>query len=113
VTIAVCLKCGATKVGALTACPTCGFEPTTPDEGARSIFLSDQAHHPNVLPQLAALIAAGKPIPWDEAAVAGWREQLEQHGPDMPLGCHVVVWLPIIVMFVLLALVLYLWWAGS
>lgn len=109
-TIAICLKCGASKVGALTPCASCGFEPTTPDEGARSIFLSDQAHHPNVLPQLAALIAAGKPVPWDEAAVAGWREELEK-GMAMPLGCHVLVWLPIIMMFALIGLLLYPWLA--
>jgi hypothetical protein len=39
VTIAICLKCGASKVGALAPCASCGFEPTTPDEGA---FIEDE-----------------------------------------------------------------------
>ena len=41
-TIAICKSCGAKKFGALVQCENCNFEPSTKDDIAESIILSDQ-----------------------------------------------------------------------
>lgn len=50
-THAICIKCGAGKFGALSACPDCHYEPVLTEDRARSMLLSDH-HYP--YPQLDA-----------------------------------------------------------
>ena len=38
---AICIRCGDGKGHALTKCKKCGFEPTTDEEKAKSIILSE------------------------------------------------------------------------
>ena len=40
-TAAVCLQCGARKIGALVPCLSCGYEPKEEEEQAKSVLLSD------------------------------------------------------------------------
>jgi hypothetical protein len=42
VTVAICIKCGERKIGALTRCRSCRFFPSEPDDIGRSIILSDR-----------------------------------------------------------------------
>ncbi|MDX2008606.1 MAG: hypothetical protein SFW67_00365 [Myxococcaceae bacterium] len=107
-TVAICMKCGGSKVGALSPCAACGFRPRTPDEGARSIWLSDQVQPAQVLAALSGELAAGRDIAWDEAAVSSWRGTLERTGLELPLGCHVLVWIPVVVLLGLIGVMLYL-----
>jgi len=48
-TAAVCLRCGEFKTGALTRCPRCSHEPTSPEERAKHVLVSDRFFS---LPQL-------------------------------------------------------------
>ena len=40
-TVAICLQCGARKIGALVRCLSCGYEPKDEEDKAKSVFLSD------------------------------------------------------------------------
>ena len=58
-TFAVCIKCGARKLGALTGCSGCRFTPSSSDEQARSIILSDHHMDAESLEQSSQLIKQG------------------------------------------------------
>jgi len=62
-TIAICLRCGADKVGALTSCPDCGLEPETQREQAYSLAISDHYFSRQVLREIGADIAKDGRIP--------------------------------------------------
>jgi hypothetical protein len=70
VTYAICIKCGEAKVGALTMCPDCGFDPTLPEDGAKSIMLSDQILPKSDLEAAAARIKSGEGVTFDPESVA-------------------------------------------
>jgi hypothetical protein len=40
-TIAVCIKCGTIKLGALTPCTKCNFDPNTNEDKAKAMILTD------------------------------------------------------------------------
>lgn len=69
-TIALCTKCGAKKFGAFSPCKECGFVPTSYEERAKSVMLSDHHHTHTELDEIAKSIKAGKPVQFDPAAVA-------------------------------------------
>ncbi len=69
-TAAVCIKCGAMKVGAFTLCPKCKFTPESGADQARSILLSDHNMDRAALEQVGEKIAAGVPLTFNEAAIA-------------------------------------------
>lgn len=63
-TLAICMKCGARKFGAIVPCASCHFQPRTDEEFALSILFSDNHIKPETLESVAADIAAlGGPIP--------------------------------------------------
>ena len=43
-TMAVCFKCGELKFGAFTPCQSCGIEPSTDDDLALSLEMTDHYH---------------------------------------------------------------------
>jgi hypothetical protein len=62
-TIAICLKCGGIKFGALTACHRCGLGPETRAELAQSIALTDRQYSIDELKQIGTEIAKSGKIP--------------------------------------------------
>ena len=74
---AICLKCGAGKVGAMAACPGCAFVPQKTEDKAKSIILSDRCARMPVLEKIAARIARGEKMKFDEADVHKWSDALE------------------------------------
>ena len=56
-TQAVCIVCGASKVGAWTECRSCEFEPRTGIELVSSLAYSDQGRYKSVLNTLPGLIS--------------------------------------------------------
>ena len=66
---AICLKCGAGKVGAMAQCARCGFRPQASDDKARSILLSDRCAKMPVLKKFAEKISHGQQVKFDDADV--------------------------------------------
>ena len=66
-TLAICLRCGAEKVGAFTSCLRCGFTPETSEDQAKSIMLSDHNVAAAELKQVSQQIQAGQQPTFNEA----------------------------------------------
>ena len=65
-TLAVCAKCGAKKIGALTWCPACKFEPgddSDNDDDLYSMILSDHYFSAQRLEEFSEGMQAGGPRP--------------------------------------------------
>lgn len=113
-TIAVCLKCGAQRIGALTRCAGCTYDPVTdPDRRnqAKSLWLSDHHLSPQALAAVAAQLKAGTAVAWNEPLLDTLVTQLEtQQNPLLkaPIGCSYVAWGLVALMLGLLGLVIFL-----
>lgn len=86
-TQAICLRCGESKMGALTQCFNCSFDPKSPEEKARSIVLSD--HHMNAtsLENAAKAIQAGEAIPIPDDLIASYVKTIETTPDPRGAGC--------------------------
>jgi hypothetical protein len=111
-TLAICWKCGAAKVGALTTCANCGTAPAQPTDKATSLLLSDPYREPDELMALAQEIARGAPPRFDESEFARVLEVVRNE-PRMPWGCVVAVWIPIVLLLLLAIVVAWLYRAGA
>ena len=69
-TRAVCIHCGANKIGALTPCVACGRDVTSPAQHAQSLLLSDHHMTAEALDTAAAQIRAGEKPALDPTALA-------------------------------------------
>lgn len=91
VTQAICLKCGASKIGALTPCLKCWFDPATPEEKARSIVLSSHHMDTTSLENAAKAIQAGDTIPIPEDLVSSYATTIDTTSEPRPgrfvVGC--------------------------
>jgi len=65
---AICLKCGAGKVGAMAACPRCTFVPQKTDDKAKSVLLSDRCAKMPALQKIGQRIARGEKLKFVDAA---------------------------------------------
>ena len=106
-TLAICLECGGEKRGALTPCAACGFTPSTEEERARSMLLSDRHMTSEQLATNGALISSGAAPDLGDAPVDEMAALIREN-PDlleMPLGCRIAVWIPLVVLIILLVVV--------
>jgi RecJ-like exonuclease len=69
-TIAICTACGTKKFGAFSPCDECGFTPSSNDERAKSVLLSDHHYTQAQLDELSRAIKVGQTILYDSASVA-------------------------------------------
>ncbi len=116
-TLALCVRCGKSKVGAFTPCPGCGLDPaahgTDRELQARSLLLTDRFCSPGELEALGRKLRAGEPVSFDAGLMARAVEELKTQ--KLPIvskaapGCS-VVWA--VVGVVLLLAVGLLWWWG-
>ena len=106
-TVAVCIQCGRVKVGAFTRCLSCRFTPAKPEDLAKSILLSDQVSKCGALDKASDQLQSGGVVEFDSQAVAEWTAaaQVDPQDVQMPLGCAIIWYVPLVVM-VLLMLVL-------
>ncbi len=112
-TAAICIKCGAMKVGAFTPCPKCRFTPESPQDQARSILLSDRNLDASTLEEKAQRIHRGETLNFDESAVAQMAsefEELRKHVPPRPVGCLIFQWTLIVILVLLVIAVVCLYW---
>ena len=104
-TVAVCIKCGEQKVGAIVRCGKCRFLPEATEDLARSLMLCDQSCDKATLLAASENLKAGRPLDYDAAALAQWTETLRQNPQAlrMPLGCAILWYAPLAIMLILFA----------
>lgn len=83
-TLAICIKCGNQKHGALTPCLECGFDPSSPQDQTKSVALSDHNLTPEELAAVGQRIQAGEPLDFDEASI---NEMAEFIRMCLPVNC--------------------------
>lgn len=112
-THAICLQCGASKIGAITVCPACGYDPSVERETvATALLLSDHYASAEALDAASRAIKAGKDPDLDQEMLAELMAALPPRGSDkIPIGCRVAVWIPVLVMVALAGFVVWLFWA--
>src|SRR6516165_3078794 len=102
-TLAICIRSGEKKIGALTRCAKCGFKAEQTVDQARSLLLTDHYLAHAELETLAQKLKCGEQVQFDEASLSELAQTLEQF-PDrakMPLGCYIVTWTPVVIVIVL------------
>jgi len=75
---AVCVRCGKLKLRALIRCKSCGFTPSSREDQARSLMLSQQFDageevvglQPQELQSVATRIQGGQPFQFDPETLA-------------------------------------------
>lgn len=68
-TVAVCLKCGALKHGALTPCQACSYTPQDVEDQAKHVMVSDHHFSQADLEQISARVQNGQPLHFDPKQV--------------------------------------------
>ena len=109
-TIAVCIRCGNEKRGALTACEQCTFDPQKPEDQARSIAFSDHYMTHDQLRNASNAIRLGEKPRFDSMLVNQIEQELRSSPGTlrMPIGCHIAVWTPIVIVLILVIAVIVL-----
>jgi hypothetical protein len=108
-TLAICLKCGARKIGALVPCVSCGYEPKEEQDKAKSVLLSDHNLSKEALVEMAERIKSGQPVTFDEGSVQSFVEAVRVAEQERPFGGPWAAWLTcgiVIVLGCLLGLLL-------
>jgi hypothetical protein len=77
-TVAVCLKCGKMKLGALTLCPGCGHLPKLPEDQAEHIITSDHYRSKEDLQAISERVQKGRPVHFDREQVAEFAATLQE-----------------------------------
>jgi hypothetical protein len=97
-TVAICIHCGARKVGAFTPCAACGFDPDQPEDRAKALLLSDRHLTTEELDHVSSRIQGGTPPQFDEESLTqltaelskvDWRKE-ERSVAAFIWGCFVV-----------------------
>lgn len=65
-TLAICINCGAEKVGAFTPCRKCGFDRQAPEDQGKALALSDHNMSSAELRETAARIKTGEELKFDD-----------------------------------------------
>lgn len=77
-TLAICMKCGTEKFGALVLCRACGFTPETSLEKAKSFLLCEHHFSPDDLYLYGSKIKSGEQVRFDPIALVCFAEPFEQ-----------------------------------
>ena len=83
-TLAICIKCGGTKQGALTSCRDCGFDPEDSEDKARSMIATDHFLSHEDLADIGERIRTGQPVHYPEDAVAKLLLEFEEGADKFP-----------------------------
>ncbi len=81
-TVAVCIRCGEMKHGALTPCPECGFDPEEDEDRAKAMIVTDHFLPIEELETVAERIKSGEPVIYPEDTVKQFTQTLEEN-PDL------------------------------
>lgn len=110
-TAAVCIRCGAMKIGALTVCRECRFDPATAVDKAKSIVLSDRYLSHDDLDGIATRIRNNEPVGYPEDEVENLAEMIEEEqARTARAGKHLGrIALAVVLAAVAILLLIYLW----
>ncbi|MBZ4419716.1 hypothetical protein [Myxococcus sp. RHSTA-1-4] len=120
-TLAVCVQCGESKVGAFTPCARCGLDPaahgTDRELQAKSLLLTDRFHPGGALEALGRKLRAGELVSFDAEQLAQLVEELKtQKLPIVsktPAGCSIIGWALMGLMVTLAVGLLWMWRSGG
>lgn len=84
-TVAICISCGKEKWGAFNQCDNCGFIPSTEDDLAESVFLSDHYFKKNTLEEISLAFQSGNPPKIDPKSKEMIKSQLHQFLKNNPV----------------------------
>ena len=87
-TVAVCWKCGEMKWGAFNACPKCHASPSSEDELAISLAMSDHYHDKSTLERMGQHVAEGKPMMLDPETRGALIRKIRDFALEMPAFKH-------------------------
>ena len=94
-TIAVCLNCGARKVGAFNPCAECDYEPTDSRDMAEHLLASDHYCSSEELARASAIVKNGTRPRFPDEAVASVVSYMQtmrsEEGPLRRLGGKLTV----------------------
>jgi hypothetical protein len=97
-TAAVCLRCGAFKLGAFTPCVKCGYTPDDDESLTKHLLVTDHFHSREELEAIAARVKAGEVIEFDPQTLrAAWvsKAQMDAESKRVRraclIGCGVVL----------------------
>ena len=81
-TVAVCIRCGAMKVGALTPCQECQFDPEENEDKAKAMVLTDHFLPQPELETISERIRAGEPVTYPKDMINEYIKTFEDN-PDI------------------------------
>jgi hypothetical protein len=76
-THAICIKCGASKFGALNPCKECLYAPDSKEDCARSILLSDHHYSLFELDRIGEALRGGQRVLYDPAEILGYVQAID------------------------------------
>lgn len=85
-TVAICIGCGADKIGAFTMCAECRFDPSHPFDKvamAKSLVLSDHYQDAAGLDTASAVLRSGRSLTWPEDVIERIAGTIETKYPDI------------------------------
>lgn len=116
-TLAVCVRCGESKVGAFTPCARCGLDPaahgTARELQAKSLLLTDRFLSGGELESMGQRIRSGQGVDFDAAKLAEVVEELKTQ--KLPIvskaspGCSVIGWVLLCGALLFVVGVLWMW----
>lgn len=92
-TMAICLKCGGKKLGALTPCAVCRFEPVESIDQAKSLLLSDHYMAPSELDGASEKLKSGEPMAFGDVSVRELADAMKIMTPTHILGVGRTSWI--------------------
>jgi hypothetical protein len=108
-TVAVCLHCGAYKVGAFTTCPACSYVPDDDESLTKHLMVTDHYMDAAQLRDIAARVEAGQTLTFDpESMKEMWVSKAELKRIDKKFRLIAYT-----LFAIFLALVVYVWLRSS
>ena len=77
-TLAVCIQCGAMKVGALIPCRECQFDPEENEDKAKSMVLTDHYFSQTELEKISEHIRVGEKVTYPQDMVDEFIKTFEE-----------------------------------
>jgi hypothetical protein len=78
-TVAVCIRCGAMKLGALTPCPECQFDPEANEDKAKAMVLTDHFLPQQELETISKRIKTSQPVTYPEDTIDEYVKFFEEN----------------------------------
>ena len=85
-TIAICIKCGAEKFGAFVSCKACGFRPTSDEELAKSLMVTDRYFPVDTLRNIGKDLSAGGDVQFSPENIAALVDTIHKDGLRRMIG---------------------------